>query len=60
MNNINLRVYERICGETLACGTGAASSVISGILNDLNEYNVNVHLKGGMINIEVDNMFSVK
>ncbi|HEX2958642.1 MAG TPA: hypothetical protein VHO70_17530, partial [Chitinispirillaceae bacterium] len=32
---IAMRVWERGCGETQACGTGACASVVSGILNKL-------------------------
>ena len=32
-NNIEMRVYERGAGETLACGTGACATAVSAILN---------------------------
>lgn len=51
-NEINLQVYERGCGITLACGTGACASVIAGILNNLTENKVKVNLLGGSLIIE--------
>jgi diaminopimelate epimerase len=50
-NEILMRVWERGCGETEACGTGACASVVSGIINDLHEKSVIVHLPGGDLNI---------
>ena len=49
-----MRVYERGVGETLACGSGACASVVSGVLNNLNDEITCVHLKGGKIIVEVD------
>lgn len=51
-NEINLQVYERGCGITLACGTGACASVVAGILNNLTENKVKVNLLGGSLIIE--------
>lgn len=51
-NEIDLRVYERGCGITLACGTGACASVVAGILNNLTENKVKVNLLGGALSIE--------
>ena len=34
-NEIKVRVWERGCGETLACGTGACATVVAGVLNSL-------------------------
>jgi len=44
---IQMRVWERGCGETQACGTGACASVVSGIINKLHDNEVTVHLPGG-------------
>lgn len=49
---IDLRVFERGCGITLACGTGACASVVAGILNNLTENKVKVNLLGGALTIE--------
>lgn len=51
-NEMDLRVYERGCGITLACGTGACASVVAGILNNLTENKVKVNLLGGALTIE--------
>lgn len=51
-SEIDLRVYERGCGITLACGTGACASVVAGILNNLTENKVKVNLLGGALTIE--------
>uniref|UniRef100_UPI004047C2AE diaminopimelate epimerase n=1 Tax=Polynucleobacter sp. TaxID=2029855 RepID=UPI004047C2AE len=46
-NAIQLRVYERGAGETLACGTGACAAVVSGIRRGLLDSPVTVHTRGG-------------
>ena len=51
-HSLNLRVFERGCGETLACGTGACAVAVSCMLNDLTERAVNVELLGGILSIE--------
>ncbi len=51
-NEINLDVWERGCGITLACGTGACASVTAGILNGLLDDKVKVNLPGGQLEIE--------
>ena len=48
---IELCVWERGCGITLACGTGACASVVAGILNGLLENKVDVELLGGKVNV---------
>lgn len=49
---IELRVWERGCGITLACGTGACASVVAGILNGKIENSVDVELLGGTVHID--------
>lgn len=49
---INLDVWERGCGITLACGTGACASVAAGILNGILNKKVKVNLPGGALMIE--------
>jgi len=51
-NELNLRVYERGAGETLACGTGACAAVVAGQLQDLLDSPVTVNLPGGCLVIE--------
>lgn len=48
-NVIDLRVYERGAGETLACGTGACAAVVYGHLRGLLDERVMVHLRGGTL-----------
>ena len=47
-----MRVYERGCGITLACGTGACASVVACVLNNLTEEKVKVNLLGGAVFVE--------
>lgn len=49
---INLRVYERGAGETLACGTGACAAVVAGNLRGLLQPRVAVNLPGGQLIVE--------
>ncbi len=51
-NEIEMSVYERGCGITLACGTGACASVVACILNNLTENRVKVNLPGGAVFVE--------
>ena len=49
---MDLRVWERGCGITLACGTGACAAVVAGILNGYIENSVDVELLGGTVHVE--------
>lgn len=51
-NEINLRVFERGVGETLACGTGACGAVVAGRLRGLLSEQVKVNLPGGSLHIQ--------
>ena len=46
-HNVNLRVFERGVGETLACGTGACAAVVAGIRRGLLDTPVAVQTHGG-------------
>ncbi|MGB0205767.1 MAG: diaminopimelate epimerase [Neptuniibacter sp.] len=51
-HEVNLRVFERGVGETLACGTGACAAVVAGKLRGELDMPVTVHLPGGDLEIE--------
>ena len=51
-NEVTLSVWERGCGITLACGTGACATVVAGILRGFLDNKVKVNLPGGILNIE--------
>ncbi|MEN9422823.1 MAG: diaminopimelate epimerase [Pseudomonadota bacterium] len=50
-DHIRLRVFERGCGETQACGTGACAAVVAGRLQGLLDEQVTVSLPGGDLQI---------
>lgn len=50
--NVEMRVWERGSGETLACGTGTCATVVACVLNGLTEDEVTVKVLGGTINIK--------
>ena len=51
-NEVTLNVWERGCGITLACGTGACATTVAGILNGYLDNEVRIHLPGGELKIE--------
>ena len=60
--NLDMRVWERGSGETLACGTGTCATVVAAILNGYVDNDVTVHLIGGDLEIswsgnEADSVF---
>ena len=50
-NNIEMRVYERGSGETLACGTGSCATAVAAITLGLCDNDVTMHLLGGDLDI---------
>ncbi len=52
--HINMRVWERGTGETMACGTGACATAVAGVLNGLTDREVTITLLGGDLNIRWD------
>ena len=53
-HEVNMRVWERGSGETLACGTGTCATVVACVLNGLTDDEVTVHLLGGDLFIPYD------
>ncbi len=53
-NHIDMRVWERGSGETLACGTGACATVVAAVLNGYTDRRVSVRLPGGELDIYWD------
>jgi diaminopimelate epimerase len=49
---VDMRVWERGAGPTLACGTGACATLVSSVLNGLTDRTATISLKGGNLHIE--------
>ncbi len=49
---IQMRVWERGSGETMACGTGACATAVAAVVNGYAGREVNLHLRGGDLLIE--------
>ncbi len=50
--NVDMRVWERGSGETMACGTGACATAVALMRLGLVDERVNLHLRGGTLTIE--------
>lgn len=53
-STVEMRVWERGSGETLACGTGTCATAVACVLNGLTEDEITVHLLGGDLYIKWD------
>ncbi|MFV1959174.1 MAG: diaminopimelate epimerase [Planctomycetota bacterium] len=51
---VEQRTWERGCGETLACGTGASAVVVAGVESGRLARDVRVRLRGGELRIRYD------
>ena len=51
---LNMRVFERGVGETMACGTGACAAVVAGVMQGACAPETTVVLPGGSLDIHVN------
>lgn len=49
---LQMRVWERGAGETLACGTGACASLVAAVLAGLSDRTVQMKLSGGNLQLQ--------
>ncbi|MFC4598836.1 diaminopimelate epimerase [Cohnella hongkongensis] len=53
-DQVDMRVWERGAGPTLACGTGACATLVSSVLNGLTDREATISLAGGDLRIRWD------
>ncbi len=53
-DELEMRVWERGSGETMACGTGACATAVAAMEKGLTDKAVTVHLRGGDLQISLD------
>ena len=60
-HTLQMRVWERVSGETFACGTGACAAAVASVLNGYckREQEILIHLRGGDLRIIYHNDESV-
>lgn len=51
-----MKVWERGAGATLACGTGACAVLVASVLTDRGDWSAKIHLPGGPLQIEWDQL----
>jgi diaminopimelate epimerase len=53
-NALEMRVFERGVGETMACGTGACAAAVAGYQHGICQEKTSVILKGGVLDIVIN------
>jgi diaminopimelate epimerase len=53
-SEVRMRTWERGCGETLACGTGACAVAVAGVLSGRTGRDLLLHVRGGELRVRWD------